>query len=98
MASEILKLVPYLAIHGFKDNLPHVSATGGTLRTALNIVISIVAALSVLFVVIGGLRFVLSAGNPQEAAKARSTVVFAAVGLLICITAEAVVAFALSKL
>jgi len=79
-------------------NLPQVNADGSTLNTILQIIIGIVAALSVLFIVIGGLRFVLSDGDPQGASKARSTVVYALVGLVIAISAEAIVAFAIKEL
>lgn len=87
--------VIYFAIQGYNDGLPHVAANQGVLNTILNVVIGIVAAISVLFVVIGGLRFILSEGDPQAASKARGTIIYAAVGLLIAIAAEAIVALVL---
>lgn len=78
--------------------LPEVAVNNGVLNTVLNVVIGIVAAISVLFVAIGGLRYILSEGDPQAASKARSTIIYAAVGLIISIGAEAIVAFTLGAL
>ena len=64
----------------------------------LKIAFAILAALAVLFIVIGALRMVTSQGNPQEASKARSTIIFALVGLLVALLAEAIVAFVLGSL
>jgi len=80
------------------SGLPHASAGSSALHNVLQVVLGIVAALSVLFIVIGGLRFVLSDGDPQGASKARSTVVYALVGLVIAISAEAIVSFVITGL
>lgn len=87
-----------IAIQGYSDGLPRVSASHGQLNTILNIVIGIVAAVSVLFVVIGGMRYVLSAGDPQAASKARSTIIYAVIGLLVAIVAEGIVALVLDTI
>lgn len=78
--------------------LPTVSANGSQLQTALGIVFGIIGAIAVLIIVIAGLRLVLAQGNPQETAKARNTIIYAAIGLIISIAAEAFVAMVLGKL
>jgi Type IV secretion system pilin len=78
--------------------LPVVSADNSTFSSILTIVFGIIGALSVLMIVVGGTRFITSQGNPQEAAKARGTLVYALVGLLIALAAEAIVNFVLGKL
>lgn len=78
--------------------LPVVSADNSTFSTALTIIFGIIGALSVLMIVVGGLRLITSQGNPQEASKARGTLIYAIVGLLIAIAAEAIVNFVLGKL
>lgn len=97
MLLNIFENLYSFAIQGYTDGLPRASANGGVLGQVLNIVIAILAALSVLFVVIGGLRFVLSAGDPQAVSKARSTIIYATVGLVIAITAEAIVSLVLNN-
>lgn len=78
--------------------LPTVSAGHDQLVQILQLVIGIIAAVAVLFVVIGGFRFVISEGDPQSTAKARSTIVYAVVGLIIAVSAEALVTFVLGKI
>jgi hypothetical protein len=78
--------------------LPKVSGGTPELQQILQIVFGISAALAVLFVVIGALRFVVSDGDPQDSARARNTIIYALIGLLIALAAEAIVSFALNKL
>jgi hypothetical protein len=81
-----------------QTNLPGVAATGIQVHQILAILFGIMAAVSVLFIVIGGLRFVTSEGNPEGTAKARNTIIYAVVGLVIALSAEALVAFVLGNL
>jgi hypothetical protein len=78
-----------LDLHG----LPQTSASHSELQIILNIVIGIIAALSLLFITIGGFRYILSQGDPQGVAKAKGTVLYALIGLVIAIIAETIVAF-----
>jgi hypothetical protein len=79
-------------------NLPVVAAGKSELQEVLQIVFAILGALAVLMIVIAGLRFITAQGNPQETGKARSTIVYSVVGLIIALTAEAIVTFVLDKL
>lgn len=80
-----------------QTNLPEIAAGRGNLGDVLQIAIAIVAALSLLFIVIGGLRYVLSDGDPQNASKAKSTIVYALIGLLVAVAAQAIVSFVLNE-
>lgn len=80
-----------------QTGLPSVSASNSQLQTLLQITFGILAGIAVLMIVIGALRYVISEGNPESTKKARATIIYAVVGLVICISAEAVVAFALSN-
>lgn len=50
------------------------------------------------FVIYGGIKFMTSEGNPEHTASARSTVINALVGLVICIVAASLVNFVGTKL
>jgi hypothetical protein len=78
--------------------LPQVGAGTPELASILAIVFGIAGAIAVLVIVIGALRMVYSSGNPEGVSKARSTIIYAVVGLVIAISAEALVAFVLGKL
>ncbi len=73
--------------------LPQVSANGANLQVILQIVFGVVGAVTVLIIVINALRLIASQGNPQEATKARQGIVYALVGLLLALSAEAIVTF-----
>ena len=56
-----------------------------------------IGALAVLIIVIAGLRFILANGDPQSVAKARNTIIYAAVGLALAVSAEIIVTFVLNN-
>jgi hypothetical protein len=58
----------------------------------------VVGAVALLFIVIGGFKFVVSTGDPSSAAKARNTVIYAAVGLIITLSASLIVNFVFGNL
>lgn len=80
-----------------ETNLPKVGAGTTQVQQILAIVFGAIAALAVLMIVIAGLRMITAQGNPQEVAKARSTILYAIIGLVIALTAEAIVALTLGK-
>jgi hypothetical protein len=97
----------------FADNLSKICGSGGscglpntttgtlksgTLHTVLELLFSTLGAAALLIIVIAGLRFVTSAGDPQKAAHARATVIFALLGLVIAISAEAILNFVVGSL
>ena len=73
--------------------LPHAAANGNTVRAIISIAISITAAISLLFITIGGMRYILSRGDPQAVGKAKGTIIYALIGLVIAIIAQAIVSF-----
>lgn len=79
-------------------NLPSVAANDGTIGNLLQIVFGMAAAIAVLIIVIGALNLTKSNGSPDEIAKAKKTIIYAVVGLVICISAEMILAFVLNKL
>ena len=78
--------------------LPQTQTTPTTINSVLSIVFGVIAAVAVLIIVIQGIRFVLSAGDSQKAADARKGVIYAAVGLVVALSAEVVVRVVIGKL
>lgn len=77
--------------------LPDVAANDVKVKAILTVVFTITGALAVLFFVIGGMRYISSQGEPQEIAKAKSTLIYAIIGLLVSILAVSIVGFVLGK-
>lgn len=81
-------------------NLPKINAPAGAngpVAKILTLVWIISAALSLLFVVIGGFKYTTSNGDPNQIASAKNTILYAVIGLVITIFAFTIVNFALSK-
>ncbi len=74
-------------------DLPQTPATGHELQTILQIVFGIAGALTLLFIIISGFRYIVSAGEPQAVAKAKNGLLYSIFGLAACILAEAIVTF-----
>jgi hypothetical protein len=80
-----------------ETGLPKVGASGTQLTQILTIVFGSLAALSVLMIVIAGLRFITAQGDSGEIAKARKTIIYAVAGLVVALSAQVIVSFVLGK-
>lgn len=70
----------------------------GIFATVSNTLLFVIGALSVLMIVIGGLRYVISGGNSNAVTSAKNTILYAIVGLVIAFLAYAVINFVLNAL
>jgi hypothetical protein len=75
------------------DLSPLPKAGSGFIPKVLSVAIGIIAAVCLLFIVIGGSRYILSQGDPQGIAKAKGTIVYALIGLVVVILAQVIVTF-----
>ena len=75
-----------------------VVAVNGFITTIVNWLLSIAFGLAVLFLIIGGLRFILSGGNEESAEKAKNTVVNALIGIVLIILSYVIVNVVVSAL
>jgi hypothetical protein len=78
--------------------LPVINATNSQLQIILQLAFGIIGALAVITIIIGALYMVTAQGDPQKAARARQTVIFAAVGLAVAVSAEAIIVFVVGRL
>lgn len=58
-------------------------------------VFGIAFALSVLFIVIGGFKYIMASGDPHNVEVAKHTILYAVIGLIVTISAWAIVEFVL---
>ncbi len=80
------------------SNLPCAQATPDTLKTVFLVVFAIIGSLALLFIVIGGARYALSKGEPDNIQQAKNEIKYAAIGLIITALAAVIVNFVLDKL
>ena len=83
-------------------NTPKDSENGGGLmnlvQTIINVVLSVVGIVAVLVVIIGGVTYTTSLGDPGKTKKAKDTILYGIVGMVIALLAFAIVNFVLSAL
>lgn len=58
---------------------------GGLIKTTLNTVLFVAFVIALVFLIIGGIRWIMSAGDKEGAGKAKETVTSALIGLAIVI-------------
>jgi len=99
-AVSYLKTATYalLATAISPGSLPQGNIDKNTVPNILQIVFGIIGALALTMITVSGLRYILSAGNPDRASRARNGIIYALVGLAIAISAEAIVTFVGSRL
>ena len=74
------------------------SAPGNIFADIINTLLVWGGAVAILFIIIGGFRYIISMGNPEGAEKARNTVLYAVLGLILIFAAYLVVAYLLDDL
>ena len=79
-------------------DLPRTKANEAAIVDIKNIVLGIVGALALLMIVVSGLRYITASGDPQQASKAKDGLIFALIGLLLVIIADAIVSFVVNRL
>lgn len=67
------------------------------IKKVINILSVIIGAVAVLMIIVGGFRYVTSAGNAEGTKAARQTIIYAIVGLIIVALAQIIVHFVLNS-
>jgi uncharacterized membrane protein (DUF373 family) len=86
-------------INASKSGIPtSTSNLSSAVSNFTNLGLFLLGALSVIFMVVGGLQYIFSGGNPQRTSQARETILYAAIGLVIASAAYAIVTFIIAML
>lgn len=78
--------------------IPKHEATNGQIEVALQLVFAVAGVVAVIVIIIAGISYILSAGDPQKTAKAKNTILYALVGLVVAILANVIVFFVIGKI
>lgn len=62
-------------------------------QNIINLLLMAVGVIAVIMIIIGGIRYVLSAGDSSQITSAKNTVLYAVIGLVVAILAYAIVNF-----
>lgn len=69
----------------------------GLLNTVINIFSLIVGVIAVIMIIVGGLRYITSGGDSGKVSAAKTTIIYALIGLVIVALAQLIVHFVLSQ-
>lgn len=73
-------------------------ASGGIFSIISNVLIFLVGAIAVIYLIIGGLRYVTSGGDSKAVTAAKDTILYAVIGIVVAVISYALVNFVLSSL
>lgn len=79
------------------DQATSLFGSTGIFTTISNVMLFLVGAISVIMVVVGGLRYVISGGNTTNVGAAKNTILYAIVGLIISLLAYAIINFVIGS-
>lgn len=71
---------------------------GGLITKLVSVFSYFAGVIAIIMMIVGGFKYVTSQGEASGLASAKSTIIYAIVGLLIAIFAQGIVQFVLSKL
>ena len=80
-----------------QTTLPEVGASAATVKIGLQFLFGAVAVVAVIYIIVAAIRYQTSLGNPDATAKLRNTIIYAAIGLAVALSAEAIVTFTIGR-
>lgn len=77
---------------GNKDALPAI------ITNILYAIIAVTGLVSVAYIIIGGINYMTSSGDTTKVEKAKKTILYALIGMIICVLAFAIVNFTIARI
>ena len=69
-----------------------------TVNKIANVIVSVLGILAVVVIVLGGVQYVTSSGDPGKVKKAKDTILYGIIGLMVALLAYGIVNFILSSI
>jgi uncharacterized membrane protein YidH (DUF202 family) len=77
-------------------NIPVITAQD-VLKNGLNIAYFVLGVIAVAIIIVAGYRFMMANGDSNKAATARQTILYAAIGLIVVVSAFAITNFIMGR-
>ena len=81
-----------------EDQATNLFGTGGIFATITNVLLFLIGAISVIMLIIGGIRYVVSGGDQAQVTGAKNTILYAIIGIIVAFLAYAAVRFVTNSL
>lgn len=75
-----------------------IDGSDGLVKTVINIMLWVIGIISVIMIIIGGIRYATSNGDSNSASGAKNTILYSVIGLVIAIFAYAIVDFVVKQI
>ena len=95
---EICKAQPTASICPDLQTSDSEGAFTTILQNIINALLFAAGIITVIMIVVSGIRFVVGRGNPDAVTKARNTLLYSIVGLVVAVSAWAIVNFVFNRL
>lgn len=80
-----------------KDQQTELFGDQGIFKTITNVLLFIIGAISVIMLIIGGIRYTVSNGDQAAVTSAKNTILYAVIGIVVAILAYALVNFVITS-
>jgi hypothetical protein len=90
---SIYRIMSQISIPEEDLKIPKGQIDSTSLSSVFEIAFAALGSIAFIIIVVSGMKFVLSRGNPDAVAKARNTIIYAAIGLVISMLSFAIVRF-----
>lgn len=80
-----------------KDQSANLFGKSGIFQTVTNVLLFLIGAVSVIMLIIGGIRYVLSGGDSTAVTAAKNTILYAVIGIIVALLAYAIVNFVVTS-
>ena len=74
------------------------SSLTGTIVNIINAVVGVLALVCVIVIIIGGVNYMTSSGDAGKVKKAKDTILYGVIGLVVCVLAFAIVNFVITNI
>ena len=96
--NQLFPIVAAFSIKADEIGLPQSTPTvGAALNVVVQTLIMLIGLLSVVFIIVGGIKIVVSNGDPARYKSGRETVTYAVVGVILALVSYSVVIFIASN-
>ena len=82
--------------NSIKDTSLTQGATNSKAKNIINTALLLLGSISIIMVIIGGIRMAVSNGDPGKVKSGRETIIYAMVGLIVAMSAYAIINFLVS--
>jgi preprotein translocase subunit SecG len=73
-----------------------ISGPGGVIHNLTNVIAVVAGAVAIIVIILGGISYITSNGDAEKVGKAKRAIIYAAVGLIIIVTAQAIIKLVIS--